>query len=132
MKYLLDADTCLAFLAGHPNVVARTLPLKDAELATSFITIAELYFSVYSTNRTNENLKKVSDFANCLQILSGDRETAEIAGRIKADLRRNGHQIDEASLLVGCMALRYGLILVSNSMRRYEHIRGIQMENWII
>ena len=132
MKYLLDADTCLAFLSGHPNVVARTLPLKDAELATSFITIAELYFSVFSANKPNDNLKKVGEFANCLQILAGDRETAEIAGRIKADLRRGGHQIDEASLFVGCMALRYGLILVSNSMRRYEHIRGIQLENWII
>ena len=41
MKYLLDADTCLAFLSGHSNVVARVLPLTDSDLATTFITMAE-------------------------------------------------------------------------------------------
>jgi len=132
LKYVLDADTCLAFLAGHPNVVARLLPLQDSDLATTFITMAELYFSVYSSNRLNENIKKVTEFAGKISILNGDEQTAEIAGRIKSDLRKAGNAIDEVSLLVGCMALRHNLILVSNSLRRYENIRGLQMENWII
>lgn len=132
VKYVLDVDTCLAFLAGHPNVVARVLPLTDAELATTFITMAELYFSAYSSSRMNDNLKKVSDFASNITILTGDEQTAELAGRLKADLRRTGQQIDDASLYVACITLRHNLTLVTNTPRRFANVRGLQLENWII
>ena len=132
LKYVLDVDTCLAFLAGHPNVVARVLPLTDSELAATFITMAELYFSAYSSSRMNDNLKKVADFASNITVLSGDKHTSELAGRIKADLRRTSQPIDDASLYVACITLRHNLTLVTNTPRRFISVRGLQLENWII
>jgi tRNA(fMet)-specific endonuclease VapC len=48
----------------------------------------------------------------------------------KARLRKTGNMIDDFDLLIGCSALKNGLILVTNNENHFDRIENIRMENW--
>lgn len=62
MKYLLDTDICIYWLKGKPAVKAQINRVGITEIAICVITVSELYFGAYNSNRVNSNLTIVENF----------------------------------------------------------------------
>ena len=73
---------------------------------------------------------RLDDFLAPLRILPLDREAAEIGGRLRARLHREGRRIGELDLLIAAQALASRLVLVSNNLREFERVPGLRTENW--
>ena len=69
-----------------------------------------------------------------MEVLSFDRDTAELAGRIYADLERIGQPIGLADSMIAAIALQYNLTLVTGNLSHYQRIQAIgydlQLDNW--
>ena len=39
--------------------------------------------------------------------------------------------IEDFDLLIGCTAVAKGLVMVTNNIKHYSRIEGIQIENWV-
>ena len=69
-----------------------------------------------------------------LDVLELDIASAEIAGRINADLRRAGQPIGWADPLIAVIALRPDLTLVTGNTADYPRIQtlgyGVRLDNW--
>lgn len=128
--YLLDSDTLIYSLKGNPAVQKQlVLHLNDA-LKVSVISMMELYYGAFKSERIAGNLAKVRKIEQHLEIVPVAIEIAEIFGILKSDMESKGTRLDDFDLIIASSALAHNLILVTNNVRHFERIEGLKIENW--
>jgi tRNA(fMet)-specific endonuclease VapC len=130
MKYLLDTDICIYFLNRNTNVVEKMGCVNDSELAVSIITLAELQFGAYNSQRVQHNLERVAFLASSVTVLPLTPKVAELYAKNKAALRKAGNPVDDFDILIGTTAIANGLILVTNNEQHFIRMDGVVLENW--
>mgnify|MGYP003466810027 CR=1 FL=1 len=129
--YLLDTDTVIHILKGDPVVEANLKQHIHDPIRIGTITLMELYYGAYKSQRVTSNLAKIRALENALEVIPIGEEIAEIFGREKARLEKGGNPLDDFDLVLGCCALSYNLTLVTNNIRHFKRIEGLQVANWI-
>jgi len=132
VNYLLDTDTCIYWLNGRQSVREKLLAVGWGELGICAITVAELYYGAYNSNRVSENLANAQQFIQNLPVIPLSDPALRKFGELKAELRRIGQSITEFDLLIASVALTENYILVTNNTRHYARITGLQLENWTL
>jgi tRNA(fMet)-specific endonuclease VapC len=104
-----------------------------AALAVAIPTVGELYFGAYHSGRVEANVARVRAFLSPPgpQVLLMDEPAAEQFGRLKAILRREGRLIGDIDVFIAGVALRHGLIVVTNNTGHFERIPELPLENWL-
>ncbi|WP_346294414.1 type II toxin-antitoxin system tRNA(fMet)-specific endonuclease VapC [Sphaerothrix gracilis] len=131
MTYLLDTNVCIKLLNGDNHRVTQKLAQQQPEnIYISTITQLELFYGAYRGNKTQKNLPKLSRFFSQFTLLSFDPPAAKIAGRIRANLHRNGTPIGGYDLQIAAIALAYELIVVTHNTREFGRVEGLVYEDW--
>ena len=60
-----------------------------------------------------------------------DADCAIVYGRIRAALQRKGSPIGPMDMLIAAQALAAGLVLVTDNLREFRRVPGLQCENWM-
>jgi len=129
-KYLLDTDISVFYLRGKYNINRKLKEIIGYDNCfISEITLAELKYGAELSERVDENLRSVNEFANKIGILP-IFNSLDLYAKEKARLRKTGNIIDDFDLLIGCSAIKNGLILVTNNENHFERIKNIKIENW--
>jgi tRNA(fMet)-specific endonuclease VapC len=131
MKYLLDSNSCIAYLKGRaPHLAARLRAVSPAEVAVCAIVKAELFFgALRSVHPTREESKLQQFFAPYISLPFDDRCASEYA-RIRAHLTASGNPIGPNDYLIGAIALSNDLILVTHNTGEFSRVPGLRMEDW--
>ena len=66
-----------------------------------------------------------------IKIFPFDETAAKEYGDIRATLERRGTPIGANDLLIAAHARALQLTLVTNNVREFERVNGLQIENWI-
>jgi tRNA(fMet)-specific endonuclease VapC len=82
---ILDTDVCIEILRGNRQVIARCRE-SLAEVATSWITAAELSFGAAKSRAPANNQNLVIEFLATLPIIGLNLPAAELFGQHKAGL----------------------------------------------
>jgi predicted nucleic acid-binding protein len=128
--YLLDTDTIVYLLKGHPEV-RRNLGLHtDDVVGTSAVTLMELYYGAFKSQQVASNLARIRALEKTVKIWDLGRETAEVFGLLKAELERDGNRLDDLDLAIAACALSCQLTLVTNNVTHFSRVRGLRLENW--
>ncbi len=130
MTYLLDTDTCIRWLRDRFSVREKVREVGSNQISICVVTVAELYYGAYNSNRVTENLTRAEQFIENLPVLPLTDSAVKRFGELKAELRRIGQPIAEFDLLIGSVALTDNYILVTNNTRHYARITRLQLENW--
>ena len=128
--YLLDTDILIYSLKGHEAVQQNLRNHLNDPLQISSVTLMELYYGAYKSQKMESNLAKVRKIENSLEIIPVSRETADIFGMLKAKLEATGMPLDDFDLILAATALSHNLILVTNNERHFKRIDGLKIENW--
>jgi len=113
MIYLLDTDTCIAYLRKPLGRLAqKVLTTAPDDVAVSAITAVELHRGAHLSAKVADNLAQVSTLLERFRCLSLDLNAAPIAGRIDADLAKQGSRIGPYDTLIAAVALANSLTLV--------------------
>jgi len=105
--------------------------VNGAVLAISSIVLHELWYGVYKSARIDEGIWLLRMFlAGGILVLEFDDEDARIAGKVRAELAKNGKRIGEYDTLIGGQCLRYGLTLVTNNLSEFTRIRELKCVDW--
>ena len=130
-KYLLDTDISVFFLRGKYNINQKLKEIIGYDNCfISEITLAELKYGAELSEKVIENLHSVNEFANKLGVLP-IYNSLDLYAKEKARLKKLGNMIDDFDLLIGCSAIKNGLILVTNNEDHFKRIENIRMENWV-
>ena len=129
--YLLDTDTIIYILKGNPSVESNLQRHYNDPIKVSVVTLMELYYGAYKSQKVTSNLAKIKALENSVEIIPLGPEIVEVFGRQKAQLERLGTPLDDFDLIVGCCALAHNLILVTNNVKHFKRIESIKVKNWV-
>ena len=127
MKYLLDTSWVINYLRGEERVVKKLLSLREEGLATSIITLAELYEGVFRSINPVLAEESLKDFLTGISILGIDEDVCKIFGRERASLRKLGKPIGDLDLLIASTCLRYDLTLLTDNTKEFDRLANLKI-----
>ena len=131
MRFLLDTNICIYIIKQKPPLVLEKFrTLETSEVGISSITVAELEYGVYKSQRQEQNRAALSQFLSPLTIVPFDQNATQTYGEIRAELERQGIVIGSMDMLIAAQAISLGLTLVTNNVRELSRIPGLVLENW--
>jgi tRNA(fMet)-specific endonuclease VapC len=128
--FLLDTDTIVYLLKGHPAVTDNLALRAGDVVGTSAVTLMELYYGAFKSRQVASNLARVRALEKGAKIWDVGREAAEIFGVLKAQLEGEGTRLDDFDLAIAACALGYDLTLVTNNLAHFGRVPGLRVENW--
>lgn len=128
--FLLDTNIIIAYFKGNPAIKEKILSNME-EIAVSTLVIAELNYGAKSSQYPEKNLETLSRFLDIIRIISFDLSCAIKFGDIKSRLRAIGKPTGEVDALIAATAVAQKAILVTNNLRHFENIEGLEIENWL-
>lgn len=129
--YLLDTDTVIYILKGHTGAKSNLRTHLHDPLKVSVITLMELCYGAYKSQRIASNLAKIRTLENELEILPVGPEAVDVFGLLKAGLERSGTPLDDFDLILASCALAHNLVLVTNNVKHFERVEGLKLTNWV-
>jgi tRNA(fMet)-specific endonuclease VapC len=131
MGYMLDTNICIYIIKKQPRqVLERLKRCRIDDVGISSITLAELEYGAAKSSNPEKNRQALALFLAPLKIFAFDDRSAVSYGELRAFLERIGMPIGSMDLLIAAHALSLSLILVTNNIKEFSRIPGIQLENW--
>jgi tRNA(fMet)-specific endonuclease VapC len=135
-KALLDTDIFSEVLKGidlHVVAQATTYRTFFGRYTISTITVLEIVKGLHKMQR-EDRIQKFLNGLTTVDVLTLDVQSAELAGRIYADLERTGQPIGRADPIIAAIALQNGLTLITGNQAHYQRIQGLgyelTLDNW--
>ena len=133
MKYMLDTNIIAYIRNSKPEGVLEHFKKYSAgELCISAITLAELEYGICNSSRPEQNQFALLGLLSKIDILPFDDTAALEYGKIRYELKQKGQMIGANDLLIAAHAKALNLILVTNNVKEFERVEGLQIENWVI
>ncbi|MCD8181811.1 MAG: type II toxin-antitoxin system VapC family toxin [Bacteroides sp.] len=129
-QYLLDTSICVFLFRDKYGIEEKLRKIGPSQCYISEVTIAELKYGAYRSERTQENLKLIHQFVNTINVIPFI-ESIDFFAQEKNRLRALGTPIDDFDLLIGSAAYSRGLILVTDNLKHFANIQGLSIENWV-
>ena len=128
MQCMLDTDTCIYLIKKAPGVTPQS-PLHECCIST--IVLGELEYGVAnsSENRREQNREALLDFVSALQVMPLTESVSEIYGQVRVLLRQQ--PIGPNDTWIAAHALTLELTLVTNNLREYGRVPGLEVTNWM-
>ncbi|MQT13488.1 type II toxin-antitoxin system VapC family toxin [Rhizobiales bacterium Sp-1] len=132
--YMLDTNICSFIMRERPTTVLEKL--RDAvdrqdTIVISVITYYEMLLGTIGRQASPRHAALVEAFvARLSAVLPWDRAAAEDATRIRRDLASKGTPIGANDTMIAGHALAAGCVLVTNNMREFTRVVGLNVEDW--
>lgn len=131
MTYMLDTNNCIYVMKNRPErVLERFRKELDRGICISSITLAELEYGMKHSSNPVKNEQSLLKFLLPLSILPFGQAAASAYGEIRAYLQRKGTPIGPLDMLIAAHARAENMILVTNNVREFERVPGLELENW--
>lgn len=130
LMYLLDTDTVIYSMKGAGAVKENLMRHYNDPITISIVTLMELCYGAYKSQRTAANLSKIKTLEQSLEIVPFDMKSAERFGMVKAQPETKGTRLDDSDLMIAACALTRNLTLVTNNMKHFGRIEGLKFTNW--
>ena len=129
--YLLDTDTIIYALKGHDVVIRSLVNHRRDPLKISAMTLLELYYGAYKSEKVAANLAKVRRIESAFDVIVVDDSIAETFGMLKSALETRGTPLDDFDLVIAACALAHNFTLVTNNEKHFRRVDGLTLENWV-
>ena len=130
-RYLLDTPI-ISDLVRNPQgrVAQKIAEVGEKAISTSVIVSSELRFGAVkkSSARLTAQLEAI---LAVIAVLPFEQLADETYARVRAALEGAGTPIGANDLLIASHALTLGLVLVTDNVREFERVEGLEVENWL-
>ncbi|MEK6953657.1 MAG: type II toxin-antitoxin system VapC family toxin [Candidatus Micrarchaeota archaeon] len=127
---VLDTDLLVAVLRGKEDAKKALEAVSGDELFASSISIFELYFGAFISQRKQENLRAVENLASSLTVLDLDFVSSKLAAGILAELRTTGSLIGLKDCLIAGTCLKHNAELLSRNISEFSRVRNLKVRKW--
>ena len=130
---MLDTDTCIFLMRGASKkleAMVQSVPLQQQVM--SAVTFAELTYGVQASAaaKRKQNQITLDTLALHLAVLDWPQTAAKNYAEIRADLKKRGAQLGAADLMIAAHALAIDAIVVTNNVKDFGRVKGLEVENW--
>lgn len=124
---LLDTSVVVALFNSDPLVQEQLA--SGVRVHLNAIVVGELMFGAKKSARVTENVSRIEDFAQSVQVYVVTATTADHYGDLKQQLRAAGKPIPDNDLWIAATAIEHHLVLVTRD-KHFELIPGLSVETW--
>lgn len=132
---MLDTCICSFIMREQPEAVLKRLEqavLRRHRIVVSAITYAEMRFGCTGKKASPRHAQLVDAFCSRLDaVLAWDRAAVDATTKIRAVLAAAGTPIGSNDAAIAGHAIASGAILVTNNVREFERVPGLQYEDWV-
>ena len=126
----LDTDFLINFLRNDKNTVSWVREHEgECNIATTILNIFELYYGAYKSLKPEESLKAVRKLIDRLAILEMSLYSVELAGKQKAQLEKEGKDLDFRDVLIGAIAITNNCALKTNNIKSTMRHCGLNLKD---
>ena len=131
MTYMLDTNICIYIMKNKPEKVLRRFKEElNNGIGISSITLAELEYGMKHSSNPAQNEQALLRFLVPLSVLPFGTDAASEYGTIRSFLQNKGTPIGPLDMLIAAHAKSEGLVMVTNNVREFERVPGLEIENW--
>jgi len=131
-KVMLDTNICIYLIRNKPLEVKEKFNAYEVgEICISSITVSELYYGVQKSQMVEKNERALSFFLAPLNIVDYDEKASIEYGKIRATLESKGAVIGSLDMLIAAHAASLGVKLITNNVKEFERVEGLELENWV-
>ena len=131
MKYMLDTNICIYIIRNKPiKVRNKFATIEPKNVCISSITSSELWYGIHKSVNFEKNAIALEKFLSPLTILNYDEKASKIYGDIRSKLESKGNVIGSMDLLIAAHAVSQNLTLITNNVREFKRVKGLNVENW--
>jgi len=130
VSFLLDTDTCSAFLKKNNAVFSRFVQY-GGRLQISVVTLAELTVWVRRPGASPQRAQSLRDLLILAPTIAVDMPVAERFGEVWAQELTLGRLTPDLDLLIASTALVHGLKLVTHNVQDFANVPGLQVVDWL-
>ncbi len=131
---VFDTDVISYVLRPSPpaGLIRRVADIDPNEQATTAVTADELVYGAWRSSRPEHFLASLRDrvWPN-LRVLSFDLPAAQIYGRLRAQLERDGTPMAEPDLRIAAICLRHDATFATGDLRHFERVPDLRAEDWL-
>ncbi len=132
MAYLLDTNTCIAYLNKSSQKIYENLIAQSPEdVFICDIVKYELYYGAYKSARTDRNLENLKVLFGEFVSRPFDNEAAKVCGMIRADLQTKGTPIGAYDFQIAAIAIANSLTLVTHNTQEFKRVPGLKITDWL-
>jgi tRNA(fMet)-specific endonuclease VapC len=131
MSFVVDTDTCSAYIKGHPLAYNRFLQY-GGRLYISTVTLAELSLWASRAKAPRKRLRQVRDLLKSVTTIDVTVDIAWKFGEVQADLMDRGLQAPDLDLLIAATALVNGCTVVTHNTADFQNIPGLNVVDWLV
>lgn len=132
---MLDTCICSFIMREQPEAVLKRLEqavLRRHRIVVSAITYAEMRFGCTGKKASPRHAQLVDAFCSRLDaVLAWDRAAVDATTEIRAVLAAAGTPIGSNDAAIAGHAIASGAKLVTNNVREFERVPGLQYEDWV-
>jgi tRNA(fMet)-specific endonuclease VapC len=132
---LVDTCFCIDLLREQSlrtdgAATARLAELDRVMLQIPVFVLCELEAGARHASDPGRELRRVEDVVGGLVIVHTDEKLPAVYGELEIALRRAGTPVPPMDLLIGSMAVRHDLPLLTRDLRHYSLIPGLIVETY--
>jgi len=145
-RYMLDTDILVFMLRGLKLPDAKNERRVQAErirkrieqklragsmIYISTVTVCELEYGATKADDPGKERRALYKILAPFELLGCDAmKMPRLYGEIRRNLEESGKPIGSMDLLIAAHALAAGAILVSNNVKEFSKVKGLQAINW--
>lgn len=131
-RYLFDSNAVTSLINNRPPFIARleNVRRQGCRIGTCEPVVAELLFGLEMSSSRNANILRLNRGLRLIRCWPFDRSASEVFGRISAELRRRGRQMQVIDVMLAAIALSLGNCTVVTTDSDLSDIPGLKIENW--
>ncbi|ECE6549037.1 TPA: type II toxin-antitoxin system VapC family toxin [Salmonella bongori] len=133
--YMLDTCICSFIMREQPDAVLKRLEqavLRGHRIVISAITYSEIRFGATGPKASPRHVQLVEDFCARLDaILPWNRAAIDATTEIKVALRLTGTPLGPNDTAIAGHAISAGAVLVTNNVREFARVPGLEPEDWV-
>ncbi|MCL2045433.1 MAG: type II toxin-antitoxin system VapC family toxin [Oscillospiraceae bacterium] len=129
---MLDTNICIYLINSKSTQLAKKIAsINHNEVFVSTITQSELEYGVSKSQYTDKNTYALKMFLSTVTVIAYDTKAAEVYGDIRYELERKGETIGAMDMLIASHAKSNGYTLITNNVKEFERVSGLNIENWV-
>lgn len=131
--YLLDTNICIYLIKKkYPDLVEKIMKKDNFDISISAVTVAELEYGIAKSFYPKKNRDTLLEFLAPFEIIPFTEKDCENFGFLRVYLNKKGTPIGPYDLQIAAQCILRDLCIVTNNVKEFERVPGINLENWIV
>ena len=129
--FMLDTNAVIMAIR-HPDwpIFSKIEKHVGRDLCISSITLGELEYGIKKSRDPAKTRCGVYQFLAGISVLDFDSKAAQHFGDIFGDLEMRHMRISDRDTLIAAHARSSGCTIVTNNVREFSRVEGLQIEDW--